>query len=343
MANYRLISIWRLSAPLQPVFDAVFDSLHWPQWWPGADSVEQLVPGDQDGIGNSRRYAWKGRLPYRLSFDARTTRIETLRVLEAAVSGDVEGVGRWTFSHESGVTTVRHEWCVCTTRCWMNMLAPVSRTAFQNNHHALMKNGAHGLARLLGASLVEASGAALPVQAPGADRRTGAALAATKHAGAPPDWLAAAFAGFFAGIIATLVQLALWWLAARPAVDMLLRDARLAAAIVMGRNVLPPPITFDWGVMLAASAVHFALSVAYGLLVAPLVARLALRPAILAGAAFGMLLYAVNMYGFTALFPWFAASRDWITAAAHAAFGMTAAVAYKFSEKRILRSSAHVR
>lgn len=148
------------------------------------------------------------------------------------------------------------------------------------------------------------------------------------------NWTAAALAGIAAGIIATLVQMALWWIASYPAVDMLLRDARLAAAIVMGRGVLPPPAPFDWLVMLVSSVVHFALSVAYGLLQAPVVARLSSGIAILAGCALGLLLYVVNMYGFTVLFPWFEASRDWITAAAHASFGATAAVAYNFLEKR---------
>jgi hypothetical protein len=37
---------------------------------------------------------------------------------------------------------------------------------------------------------------------------------------------------------------------------------------------------------------------------------------------FGLLLYGVNMYGFTAAFAWFEACRDWITLAAHLVFGI---------------------
>lgn len=48
-----------------------------------------------------------------------------------------------------------------------------------------------------------------------------------------------------------------------------------------------------------------------------------------AGAAFGLCLYAVNMYGFTAVFPWFEGTRDGITVATHAAFGMVAAGVYR--------------
>jgi hypothetical protein len=74
--------------------------------------------------------------------------------------------------------------------------------------------------------------------------------------------------------------------------------------------------------------VHFALSAAYGFALAGVIARLTRPTALLAGASFGLALYAINMYGFTAVFPWFEADRDWITIAAHAAFGITAAGVY---------------
>lgn len=153
------------------------------------------------------------------------------------------------------------------------------------------------------------------------------------------NWIAGALAGIVAGIIATVVQLILWWAASYPAIDMLLRDARLAAAIAMGRAVLPPPISFDWPIMLTASLLHGALSIAYGFLLAPLAAKLPARSAMAAGGMAGLLLYLVNMYGFTLLFPWFAASRDWITAAAHVSFGTSAAIAYKYWENRLARRS----
>jgi hypothetical protein len=48
--------------------------------------------------------------------------------------------------------------------------------------------------------------------------------------------LQAAFsAGIISGIIATVVQMALWWLFQEPVLETLYRDAGLAAAILMGR------------------------------------------------------------------------------------------------------------
>ncbi|KON81533.1 sodium:proline symporter [Azoarcus sp. PA01] len=143
-----------------------------------------------------------------------------------------------------------------------------------------------------------------------------------------------AIAGIVAGIVATAAQLALWWIFSDTLPAILFRDARLAAAIVMGPGVLPPPATFDVVVMLVATAVHFALSIAYGVVLAPLVAALDAPRALAAGGVFGLALFVLNMYGFTLVFPWFDAARDWITAAAHVVFGVTAAAACRLLTAR---------
>jgi hypothetical protein len=142
-------------------------------------------------------------------------------------------------------------------------------------------------------------------------------------------WRSAALAGIAAGVVATVAQIVLWWASSEPLAATLFRDARLTAAIVMGTGVLPPPATFDGSVMLVATLVHFALSIAYGFGLSILIARMSTAPALLAGAVFGACLYAINMYGFTLVFPWFVAARDWITAVTHVVFGVVAAVVYK--------------
>jgi hypothetical protein len=145
----------------------------------------------------------------------------------------------------------------------------------------------------------------------------------------PVKWSAVAYAGVAAGILSTAVQIVLWFVFTDALPAILLRDARFTAAIVMGRSVLSPPSTFDVPVMLVATLVHFALSVAYGFILSRLIARLRTPFALLVGAVFGLCLYVVNMYGFTIFFPWFDATRDWITVVAHVTFGATAAATYK--------------
>lgn len=153
--DYQFSTVWRLDAPLQAVWAVIHDSARWPEWWKNVERVAQLEAGDADGVGAVQRYTWKGRLPYRLVFDMRVTRIEPLVALEGDASGDVEGSGHWRFStDEAAHTVVRYDWRVRTNRAWMNALAPVMRPFFQWNHDVVMREGGLALARRLDAQLI---------------------------------------------------------------------------------------------------------------------------------------------------------------------------------------------
>lgn len=154
MAEYRFLTTWLLEADRERVWDAVYDSERWPQWWRGVLEAEKLEKGDEDGVGQYGRYVWKSMLPYRLEFFVRTTRVEKPHLLEGDASGELAGVGRWRLFEQGGVTAVLYEWNVRTTRPWMNLLAPLGRPIFAVNHDYVMRHGGEGLGRLLGAPLL---------------------------------------------------------------------------------------------------------------------------------------------------------------------------------------------
>ncbi len=104
---------------------------------------------------------------------------------------------------------------------------------------------------------------------------------------------------------------------------------RMIAAIGMGKEVLPPPATFALMPVMVAMIIHFILSIIFAVILAFIVSRLGLGIALLIGAVFGLVLYFVNFYGFTAIFPWFAMARNWISIFSHIVFGAAAAWAYK--------------
>lgn len=107
---------------------------------------------------------------------------------------------------------------------------------------------------------------------------------------------------------------------------------RMIAAIVMGREVLPPPgmaATFSLGVFLVAVIVHLVLSVIYAFIGGLAFHRLRMGEAVAVGGLLGLALYAINFHGFTALFEWFLEARGGVAILAHAIFGMVAGWAYK--------------
>jgi uncharacterized protein YndB with AHSA1/START domain len=163
LSEYRFLTTWCLEAPIEPVWDAIHDSERWPQWWRGVEKVVELEPAGEDGTGQRARYTWKSKLPYELEFEMRTIRVERPHTLEGRASGELEGSGRWRLFERDATTAVLYEWDVHTTRQWMNLLAPVARPIFAWNHDYVMRHGAEGLARLLDARLVTASGGTVTI------------------------------------------------------------------------------------------------------------------------------------------------------------------------------------
>ena len=148
---------------------------------------------------------------------------------------------------------------------------------------------------------------------------------------------AALCAGLAAGVVSTLAQLVLWWTLTHALPAILVRDARLAAAIVLGPAVLAPGHDPGAQVWIVATLVHFALSLAYGAVLAALIHRLAFGLSLVGGGVFGLALYALNMHGFTRIYPWFEAARDPITIATHVVFGVSAATVYRVVAARRAR------
>jgi hypothetical protein len=154
LAEYRFLTTWLLNAPRERVWDAIYDSDHWPDWWEGVVEAERLEEGDEEGVGQYGRYVWKSKLPYKLEFFVRSTKVEAPCLLEGDASGELAGTGRWRLFEQNGVTAVLYEWNVRTTRAWMNALAPIARPIFAVNHDYVMGNGGRGLAQLLGCDLL---------------------------------------------------------------------------------------------------------------------------------------------------------------------------------------------
>ena len=150
-----------------------------------------------------------------------------------------------------------------------------------------------------------------------------------------PDWRVAAIAGLAAGVIFLILEvLATWILGTSPWAPL-----RMTAAIVMGHSVSSQSATFDPSVTLVALVVHFALSIIFGLIVAAIMASFSLDSSIgmasLAGAIFGLVVYGLDFYGMTRVFPWFGDARSAASLATHLVFGLVVAITYMKLERKL--------
>ena len=153
MASYHFLTTWCVDAPIEDVWDVIYEIERWPEWWRGVERVVELEHGDENGIGSVYRHRWRSRVPYPVDFDVRVTQIERPHVLEGTASGKLAGTGRWRLFEGAG-TAVTYEWDVETTVPWMNWVAPIGRPVFEWNHNVVMRQGGEGLAKRLGVPLI---------------------------------------------------------------------------------------------------------------------------------------------------------------------------------------------
>ena len=158
MKAYEFATIWRIKAPIEMVWSEIYHPEVWPTWWKGVENVIEVRKGDEWGVGSIIRYTWKSLLPYRLTFEMQTVRVEPPLLLEGIASGELEGRGLWQLSNEGSETVVRYDWNVQTAKQWMKLLAPIARPVFKWNHDLVMSWGAQGLGKRLGVSVAEQKG-----------------------------------------------------------------------------------------------------------------------------------------------------------------------------------------
>jgi len=157
VAQFQLVSRWHLAAPIERVWDALKATEEWPSWWPYVKSVQEIEPGDADGLHAVRHIAWTSRLPYGIAFDVRVVEMQRPRRMQGRASGQLDGVGTWELRPDGDTTHVRYTWCVDLGTRWMRIAAPLMAPVFRWNHNGVMKAGAQGLARHLGVQLLDVS------------------------------------------------------------------------------------------------------------------------------------------------------------------------------------------
>lgn len=146
------------------------------------------------------------------------------------------------------------------------------------------------------------------------------------------DWRAAVVAGLIAGGLTMLLWMMLLSLMTG---GSLWTPFHHVAAILLGESSLTPSQTLNFQVVLTGAVLHLSLSVVYALILAFIIHRWGLVVGIIGGILFGLAVYIINYYTFTALFPWFYPLRSWIALVGHLFFGAAAGGIYEALERDI--------
>jgi hypothetical protein len=165
-AGFHLVSRWRVKGAVDDVYGVIDTPLAFTRWWSAVYlSVEEVDPGDANGIGRTLDLRTKGLLPYTLRWRATATETERPRRLVIEARGDLEGTGVWQFRQAGDWVEIDYDWTVAATKPWMARLAPLLKPVFAANHRWAMRQGLRGLEQEL--LRLRGSKAAGPLQSEG--------------------------------------------------------------------------------------------------------------------------------------------------------------------------------
>jgi uncharacterized protein YndB with AHSA1/START domain len=138
--RYRFRNTWQVEAEPERVYEVLVRPDRYPGWWPQVREVRQT--GETTGV-----LRFRSVLPYDLTVAARSVRQDpAARVLEAAMTGDLEGWVRWTLVlSPPAATRVLFEQEVTVRKPLMRRLALPCRPLFRANHALMMRACRQGL------------------------------------------------------------------------------------------------------------------------------------------------------------------------------------------------------
>jgi hypothetical protein len=138
--RYEFLNHWSVDAAPDSAYTVLEALDRYPRWWPEVREVRQV---------SEQAYALRCRsvLPYDLVFVTHEGKRDPVnRVLEARLTGDLEGFSRWTITPAAGGgADLLFEEEVVTSKALLRRLAPIARPAFRANHALMMRHGERGL------------------------------------------------------------------------------------------------------------------------------------------------------------------------------------------------------
>ena len=137
--QYSFRSDWHVPAPIGRVYATLEDLTTYPSWWREVKRAECVSI-------DAFELTCRATLPYDLVFTTTQSRRDPdAGVLEARMTGDLDGFSRWTLTESAGGTIAVFEEEVEATKRLLRVLAPVARPGFRFNHWLMMKHGQSGL------------------------------------------------------------------------------------------------------------------------------------------------------------------------------------------------------
>ncbi|MBE7468429.1 MAG: polyketide cyclase [Anaerolineae bacterium] len=144
--EYHFISHWRVQGTAREVFEILADAPDLTRWWPSVYlDVQQVQPGDSQGVGKVVSLYTKGWLPYTLRWQFRVTEANPPYGFSLEAWGDFVGRGIWTFEQADEWLNITYDWRIRADKPLLRSLSFIFKPIFAANHRWAMAKGEESL------------------------------------------------------------------------------------------------------------------------------------------------------------------------------------------------------
>ena len=143
--NYHFVTHWHVQGSVEEVSRIISDAPSLVHWWPSVYlDVQQLEPGDEQGLGKVVSLYTKGWLPYTLRWQFRVMEVNP-RGFTLQAWGDFEGRGIWTFEQDGDWVNVTYDWKIIAEKPLLRNFSFIMKPLFSANHQWAMRRGKESL------------------------------------------------------------------------------------------------------------------------------------------------------------------------------------------------------
>jgi hypothetical protein len=144
--EYHFITHWHVPGTVQEVGQVIADAQSLVRWWPSVYlDVQEVEPGNDEGVGKVIDLYTKGWLPYTLRWRFRVTEVDDLKRIALEAEGDFVGRGIWTLSQEGAWVDVTYDWNVRAEKPMLRRFSFLLKPIFSANHRWAMAKGEESL------------------------------------------------------------------------------------------------------------------------------------------------------------------------------------------------------
>jgi hypothetical protein len=144
--DYHFVDRWRVEGDLKEVADIIEDAPALPRWWSSVYfDVKELEPGGEHGVGKLIRLRAGGWLPYTLQINFRTTESHYPNGFSMDATGDLEGLGIWSFEQKGPIVEVTYDWTIRANKPIIEKFSFLLKPIFRSNHNWTMRRGEESL------------------------------------------------------------------------------------------------------------------------------------------------------------------------------------------------------